>query len=575
MMPIKPLGNADPLLAGKYIDKLLTGTGMKVLFIGNSTLYYAPNGNNALSPANQFVKLAQLGGHDVDVTGTYIGGASLVDHWNDNKGINARDEINTGKYDLVMMNGSVNDPSFASYATQFSNLAHSKGAEVAFYGVWAADHEISISGGDSTLAGRAADTRAAAIKNDGAYVPNSWTYNEVYKKLTSLYGKGDNGETAERMLTVDSIHPTALASYVMAVTMYRTYFGTTAPSSWLPSGVSASDAAMIRSVVNSVVPAKGIELSDIGFSDTPSASGGSISGRYFMDKDSGGTDNSDAGVGGMTVKLMEAGAVIATTTTASNGAYKFTGLDAGSYVVEFAKPKSGYAFTAANKGSNDSIDSDVVSTTGTGAGRTGTINLAAGANSSQVDAGARPTTGGTSTDTISGNASNNTLRGDDGADLLRGLGGRDLLIGNGGNDTLDGGTGRDTLQGGAGADTFIFDTGDASASGGTGVDILKVNGSAAFDSSALVLSSIEVINMAGGGAGTLKLTMAELRAATDADLRVMADSADTVRIISSEKRVVLTDLRIDGQNYDRFRIGTEVILVDSDADVYHNNTLIA
>ena len=49
--------------------------------------------------------------------------------------------------------------------------------------------------------------------------------------------------------------------------------------------------------------------------------------------------------------------VFATALTGADGRYAFTGLGAGSYIVEFVKPV-GLAFAAQNLGSDDSIDSD-------------------------------------------------------------------------------------------------------------------------------------------------------------------------------------------------------------------------
>ena len=77
----------------------------------------------------------------------------------------------------------------------------------------------------------------------------------------------------------------------------------------------------------------GVEVVDTGDAQ--------ISGRITFDADDDDTENAagggfDAGFGGKTVELLnEAGDVIATTTTAANGSYSFTGLDAGTYSVNF------------------------------------------------------------------------------------------------------------------------------------------------------------------------------------------------------------------------------------------------
>jgi hypothetical protein len=68
-------------------------------------------------------------------------------------------------------------------------------------------------------------------------------------------------------------------------------------------------------------------------------------------------DSGEPGIGGVTVKLLDAGgATIATTTTNASGLYAFSDLAPGSYTVQFVTP-GGYVATAANVG-GDSSDSD-------------------------------------------------------------------------------------------------------------------------------------------------------------------------------------------------------------------------
>ncbi|MGL5859008.1 MAG: SdrD B-like domain-containing protein, partial [Angustibacter sp.] len=91
-------------------------------------------------------------------------------------------------------------------------------------------------------------------------------------------------------------------------------------------------------------------------------------------------------VAGVTVSLLDAtGAVVATTTTDSAGAYQFTGLEPGTYSVRFAMP-SGLVLTGANVGPDDTVDSDAAPDTG----QTSTFTLVPGPNDPDVDAGAIP-----------------------------------------------------------------------------------------------------------------------------------------------------------------------------------------
>jgi hypothetical protein len=111
---------------------------------------------------------------------------------------------------------------------------------------------------------------------------------------------------------------------------------------------------------------------------------GSISDRVWNDLDGDGLqENGELGVSGVTVNLLSTGgSVIATTTTNANGNYLFSGLAAGSYVVQFVLP-TGMFFTTRDAGSNGAIDSDASTTTG----KTATITLAAGQNINTIDAG--------------------------------------------------------------------------------------------------------------------------------------------------------------------------------------------
>jgi choice-of-anchor A domain-containing protein len=122
-----------------------------------------------------------------------------------------------------------------------------------------------------------------------------------------------------------------------------------------------------------------------------------LTGEVWLDANSDGLlDNSEAGVAGVTVALLNAAgtSVLATTTTSSSGAYSFLGLSGGSYEVQVLKP-SGDNFTT--QGVAGGIDSLV----STGSGTTSPIALAAGQLVSNVDAGLviAPTTG-----TITGTA---------------------------------------------------------------------------------------------------------------------------------------------------------------------------
>ena len=120
----------------------------------------------------------------------------------------------------------------------------------------------------------------------------------------------------------------------------------------------------------------------------------SLGNFVFLDTNKNGLqDSGEAGVSGVTVKLLNAAgsSVLSTTTTNASGAYSVANLTAGSYVVKF-ETAAGYKLTTANVGSNDLIDSDASATTG----MTSAITLAVGEVNNSVDAGVQLTSTGLS-----------------------------------------------------------------------------------------------------------------------------------------------------------------------------------
>ena len=75
----------------------------------------------------------------------------------------------------------------------------------------------------------------------------------------------------------------------------------------------------------------------------------SVSGTVFTDQNANGVQNAgDAGVAGQTVELLNGSTVVATTATAANGTYSFTGIAPGSYTVEALAPNGTLFSTGAS-----------------------------------------------------------------------------------------------------------------------------------------------------------------------------------------------------------------------------------
>ena len=135
-----------------------------------------------------------------------------------------------------------------------------------------------------------------------------------------------------------------------------------------------------KTVATTLVAGENDMTWDAGIYCKPSAS---IGDRVWEDMNYNGIqDAGEAGIKGVTVKLLNgAGAVVATTTTDANGSYLFGNLDAGSYKVQLVTP-TGYYVTKQNQAGWNGTDSAFNSS-----GYTGTITLADGQALTKVDGG--------------------------------------------------------------------------------------------------------------------------------------------------------------------------------------------
>jgi protocatechuate 3,4-dioxygenase beta subunit len=107
-----------------------------------------------------------------------------------------------------------------------------------------------------------------------------------------------------------------------------------------------------------------------------------IGDRVWIDKNGNGVqDDGESGKSGVTVQLRDtSGNVVKTTTTDSNGNYKFS-VEAGTYSVDIKTP-TGYFTTTQKAGSNNAVDSDADSS-----GKLGSVTVSAGQNVTNMDAG--------------------------------------------------------------------------------------------------------------------------------------------------------------------------------------------
>ena len=104
---------------------------------------------------------------------------------------------------------------------------------------------------------------------------------------------------------------------------------------------------------------------------------GAIGNFVWSDTNGNGVQEAgEPGVAGVTVRLINNGATVATTTTSPTGTYVFdtTNLAAGSsYWLQFTVP-AGYSLSPLNAGGNDNLDNDFYSN-GAGDGWTDYISI--------------------------------------------------------------------------------------------------------------------------------------------------------------------------------------------------------
>ncbi len=233
---------------------------MSVIFVGNSYQFYGEREN---WPAVQFQTLLETAGVDVTVRHVGVSSSTLRKMWDTTV---APDLIEKKDFDLLVLNGMTTvtsesgGASFAKYADLFTDLADANGTETMLLGPWAIDRWISLSGGDTFAPVAHEKYLASAIDNGVGYSPNGMAMTEAHRILSELYGNGDDGQTAEDMLTRDYVHATPLSGYLVANVLFESTFGQEAPSAseWRPDGVSLADAELMQDIAGYIADEYGV-----------------------------------------------------------------------------------------------------------------------------------------------------------------------------------------------------------------------------------------------------------------------------------------------------------------------------
>jgi hypothetical protein len=205
------------------------------------------------------------------------------------------------------------------------------------------------------------------------------------------YHSGVTGDLADTLNTREDTVATGavFGQAITSVWAYHAFYpnsqtGVVSPNSITPICAKFAAQAPPSTTTTTTSPRSTTTTTPISTTTTASPLTGSIGDFVWNDaNDNGVQDAGEVGIADVSVNLYDgSGNLLASTVTDSDGHYRFGGLVAGDYMVEFVLPTSVWEFSPADQGSDDAVDSDPGVN-----GRTGIITLAAGAGDLTNDAG--------------------------------------------------------------------------------------------------------------------------------------------------------------------------------------------
>ena len=210
-------------------------------------------------------------------------------------------------------------------------------------------------------------------------------------------------------------------------------------------------------------------------------------------------------------------------------------------------------------------------------------------------------TGSPGDDTLGGGAAASTIKGGAGADTITGNAGADTLHGEDGADIITGGAGTDNIDGGAGNDyiytgTTLADFEDLAVAetidGGSGIDVLFINGASATITAADIanVKNVELFYFSGAGddtitfndtyftnAGVTSQTVRDFTTGGTFTLTASALSADNSIVFQTKHGTEQTETITGGAGDDTFEVTTNSATHLKAADTYNggkgNDTL--
>ncbi len=179
---------------------------LRVLFVGNSYVYY----NNL---AQLITVLTDSMDTKLICTKSTLGGGTLGDHWNSRKGLRTRELLDTGNYDIVVLQDNSMWPiehadSVLYYGNLFCDAIKKKGERIYIYNTWARKKTPETQEQINTTYSKLAQQCQAVLVPVG----NSW---QLMKKK--------NHEV--ELFHTDGSHPSYLGSFLTALCFIKKITG--------------------------------------------------------------------------------------------------------------------------------------------------------------------------------------------------------------------------------------------------------------------------------------------------------------------------------------------------------------
>ncbi len=177
---------------------------LKVLFVGNSYTYYSslPHLVSLISDSTQTKLITSK---------STVGGAGLSDHWKGKKGLQTKQLIKNGSFDIVVLQdqsmSAIEQPdSLLIYAQKLSDLIKKNGAQPYFYSTWAREITPQYQETITKIYKEAAQENNAGIVLAG----------EVWASAKKLRPK-------IKLYLPDGSHPSPLGSFLTACAFVKAF----------------------------------------------------------------------------------------------------------------------------------------------------------------------------------------------------------------------------------------------------------------------------------------------------------------------------------------------------------------